>query len=130
MKKFTDYIAEKDPVQSEVLGKMWNAAKKAVGMGSPSTETLEMPKNNEEVRQRINSVVDRLDDLGQEFFRKGERAAAKALTAAGELFKKQYPVELQSWKTLIDKQMGRVPWNPQQQPAGSPPQQNLMQQGR
>ena len=136
MKKFTDYIAEKDPVQSEVFGKMWNAAKQAVGMGGQ--QYYDLPKNEKEVQERLKAGAEQIEKIGLQYFDKGEKAYSKAFFAAADFFRKQYPVEVQKWKRKIDMEMGRIPQDvvdnkrvsPPQQPATRPPGQNLMQQGR
>ena len=139
MKTFTDYIAEKDPVQAEVLGQLWNAAKQAVGMGNQ--EYYSLPKDEREIQQRLKAGADQIEKIGLQYFDKGEKALSRTFMTAADFFRKQYPVEVQRWKKLIDQQMGRIPQdvvdnkrvipatNPQQ-PAGQPPKQNLMQLGR
>lgn len=87
MKKFTDYIAEKDPVQAEVLGQMWNAAKQAVGMGN---QIKGMPANSDDMDNRATAAKKEIWAIADKYAKLGDKALATALQGVANNLYAQY----------------------------------------
>ena len=91
MKKFTDYIAEKGSVQSEVLGQMWNAAKQAVGMGS---QVKGLPANSDDMDNSATAAKQEIFAMSDKYAKLGDTALSKALQGVASNLYAQYAQQL------------------------------------